>query len=333
MSLQTHDFKKLAIFLKHASHVGILSHRSPDGDTIGGNLALRYALEGMGKQVTSVCVDEVPEKYCFLPESDQIIHTLPLHEFDLIISTDIAAKQLIGFEPQHPELFSFFPFVNIDHHPDNQLFGNLNIIDDTAASATMILYRLFLELQIPVTRNIATALMLGLYSDTGGMMHANTSREAYKVAGQLLSAGADVRLIVQNLFRYFPVNRLRLWGEVFKRIQVNPHRVVSSVVTKQDFKSTQTSSEDLSGVVEYLNMIPESQFAMLLTEDEKSSLVKGSLRTLNDDVDVSAIAHKYGGGGHKKASGFRIAGKIEEEVTWKIVNGDNEAVIQNVSDM
>lgn len=327
------SFQKLQIFLRKSKKIGIISHCGPDGDTVGCNLALRHALESMGKEVTSICCDDIPEKYQFLDAANTFQKELNVSRFDLIITVDIAAKQLIGFEPEQAELFKFFPLINIDHHPDNQLFGNLNIVDETSASATMILFRLFRFLHVPITRDMATALMLGMYYDTGSFMHSNTSPAAYDMAGELLRAGADMRLIVQNLFRYFPANRLKLWGEVFKRTKMNPHQVVSSVITKHDFQVTQTCSEDLTGVVEYLNMVPESQFALLLTEDENQPQVKGSLRTLKDDVDVSAIAHKYGGGGHKKASGFRIQGKLEEEVTWKIVNGDNEDVIKNVNEM
>lgn len=328
-----HEFKKVQLFLKNAKRVCIISHRSPDGDTIGSNVALRLALMQRGLQVTSVCADTIPERYYFLPHITDFQKKLTLVGQDVIFTLDMAAKHLLGFSSQQEDLFTFFPLINIDHHPDNTLFANLNIVDEHCASTTMILLSLFKSLDIPITKDMATALLLGIYSDTGSFMHANTSQDAFRAASELLSLGANISLIVKRLFKNFPISRLRLWGEVFKRMHINQHHVVSSVITKSDFAGSDTNSEDLSGVVEYLNMVPGSRFAMLLTEDAKNDQVKASLRTLNDDVDVSTIAHKFGGGGHKKASGFRIPGKIEEEVTWKVVNSKNEEVIKNIADI
>jgi phosphoesterase RecJ-like protein len=327
------EFKKMQVFVRNATRICILSHKNPDGDTLGSNIALRFALEQQGKQVVSVCADEIPEKYFFLSGVDQFQRSVDLSSFDLIIMVDIAAKHLVGFDQQQQAIFSFFPLVNIDHHPDNPLFANLNLVDAQQSSTTMILYHLFTFLNIPITKDMATALLLGIYNDTGSFMHANTTLESYKIASSLLSLGANAKFIVQRLYKTFPINRLQLWGKVFNRIHINPQHVVSSVITKEDFQETNTSAEDLSGVVEYLNMVPDGQYAMLLTDDASHTQVKASLRTLNDDVDVSSIAHKFGGGGHKKASGFRIPGKIEEEITWKIVNDQNEDVIKNISDI
>lgn len=322
------EFKKIAVLLKKAQKIAIISHKNPDGDTVGANMGLRYSLESIGKEVTSICQDTIPDKFYFLPNVTTYIKTLDPGRYDLIFLVDIAAKSLIGFEPRQKELFSFFPLVNLDHHPDNQLFGNVNAVDATAASATTVIFKLLQFLQIPITRNAATALLLGLYTDTGSFMHGNTSKESYHIAGRLLSCGGNSQLISQRIFRNFPVNRLRLWGEVFSRIKVNEQNVVSSVVTKDDFRHTNSNAEDLNGVVEYLNMVPDIKYAMLLTEDEQQHQVKASLRTLNDNVDVSSIAHQFGGGGHKKASAFRISGKIEEEVTWKVVNEDDKDVMK-----
>jgi bifunctional oligoribonuclease and PAP phosphatase NrnA len=327
------NFEEIAANIETAHCIGIISHRSPDGDTIGCNLALRYALQSRGKKILSFCIDPVPEKFTFLKDAAYFQSVLTLQSVDMLISVDVAAKKMLGFEEQQPELLAFKPFINIDHHPDNDRFGTLPVVDGSAAAAALMVFDLIRFLNIPLTRDIATALMVGLSYDTGSFMHSNTSSRAYHVAGQLLLAGADMRSIVQNLFQHFPINRLRLWGEVLKRAKMNQQKVVSSVVTKHDFDTTATSSEDLNGVVEYLNMVPGSEFALLLTEDEEERYVKGSLRTLQDDVDVSQIAHKYGGGGHKKASGFRVPGRIEEEVIWKVVNDKNDEVIHNIGEL
>ncbi len=318
----------IATKIQTAKRIAILSHRNPDGDTIGSNVGLRLGLESIGKEVISVCHDTISEKFSLLPSVRLFRRNLASHDIDLVITVDIAAKSLIGSNEEQQQILDFPHIINIDHHPDNEQFGHLNLVDPHAAAAAILIYLLLDFMKIPIRRDIATALLVGLYWDTGSFMHGNTSQEAYAVAAKLVSCGGNINLISQYLFRNFPVNKLKLWGEVLNRVKVNEQQVVSSVVTSEDFDKTGTSSEDLNGLVEYLNMIPNSRYAMLLTEDEQGHQVKGSLRTLNDNVDVSSIAHQFGGGGHSKASGFRISGKLEEEVTWKVVGESNKDIIK-----
>lgn len=314
------DLDTLKALLHDARRVVVVSHANPDGDTLGSNMALSMALAARGKQVVSVCADQVPERYRVFSEDWPFIQSFPDTPSDLAIFVDTADAALT----QIPwgTLPTGAPIINIDHHKDNGRYGTLNLIDSSAPSTTFLLLLLFERLGWDVTPDMATALLLGLVTDTGGFFHSNTTSEGYDAAARLLSLGADSAAIGRRVFHDFDPRRLKLWGRVLERASMNADHVVSSVVFNSDFRETGTTAQDLEGVVEYLNMVPEGRYALLLTEDGKNASVKGSLRARADDVDVSEIAHRFGGGGHPKASGFRIKGKLMERKVWEVVSDE-----------
>ncbi len=148
-------------------------------------------------------------------------------------------------------------------------------------------------------------------------MHSNTNSEALRIGARLLAKGANLRGISKEIFNTTKISTMRLWGRVLKNIQRTPKGVTMSVVTQKDFEECGAAYDEMTGVVDYVNSVPGSAYSVILTE--KKGAVKGSLRTLNDDVDVSAIAAQYGGGGHIKAAGFTLPGRLEKEVRWKVV--------------
>ena len=149
-------------------------------------------------------------------------------------------------------------------------------------------------------------------------MHTNTNIETFKVAAQLMKTGIDASVISGAMFRTKPVAQLRLWGRILNNMKLNKQCVLSSVITEEDLKECQAGGEDTGGIVDLMVSISDAQFAMVLTDDSKG-FVKGSFRTRREDVDVNEVAKKFGGGGHKKAAGFRIPGKLEKETIWKII--------------
>ena len=148
-------------------------------------------------------------------------------------------------------------------------------------------------------------------------MHSNTNREVLEMAGDLISKGADHKKIVKALFNTTPVGQLKLWGRVMARAHVSKKHAVVSAITEKDFKECEAKPEDLSGVIDFLNAVPDSKLAILLAEDQEGN-IKGSMRTQSEKIDLSKLAGIFGGGGHKKASGFTIPGRIQPEITWKI---------------
>lgn len=313
------EFEKAASYLKNCSHVLIISHRQPDGDTIGSNLALRKALSlYFGITVSSVCADPLPFSLNFLPESENIHKKFNSDDIDLVISVDCSSFDQMKYTETKPEFFKKkIPLINIDHHASNTNFGELNIVDPKAASTTIIIYKFLKFLEIPILPAMATCLLSGIYCDTGSFMHTNTNSEIYNIASELMNAGASANLIVKNMFKTKTVEQLRLWGRVLSNIKVNKQGTIVSKITSDEFEETNASPKDLSGVINYLNSVPNCKMSVLLSEDMKGN-VQGSMRSGNEDIDVSALSCKLGGGGHKKAAGFTIPGKIVADEVWRI---------------
>lgn len=343
--------------LMNAEKICIISHRSPDGDAVGSNLALRYVLQRLGKTVVSACVDPVPENSLWLKDADKFVTDFRVENFDVIVSVDCGAKKLVAFHETKPEIFAAesdgkalpgggsgeadgkvgaaresgeggvargegalkrLPFINFDHHESNNGYGTVNVVDPSAAATAFIIFFFLRFAGWDLGKDIATALMHGLYFDTGSFMHSNVDEYVLKVASELMAHGANIRRIAKELFHTTPVNKLRLWGRILERTYVNEDGVTVSAVGKHDYSVSGTSARDTGGVIDYLNAVPGSKYCVLLSEDEKG-IVKGSLRTQRDDVNLSDVASEFGGGGHPKASGFGVPGRLEPQISWKIV--------------
>ncbi|MBD3360895.1 hypothetical protein GF366_03785 [Candidatus Peregrinibacteria bacterium] len=317
------EFQKAKKTLFEAQKICIISHRNPDGDAVGSNLALRLEFEDLGKEVVSACVDPIPQNNLYLKKADTFVNDFNYDDFDVFVSVDCGATHLVGFHENKPELLSGDkPFINIDHHGSNDNFGTINIVDPNACAASFILYKCFKYCGMSINIDVATCLLHGLYFDTGGLMHSNTSGEVVKVSGDLVSKGANARKIAKELFHTTPVNKLRLWGKILERAYVNEEGVTVSAVNKCDYESCGASSKDTGGAIDFLNAVPGSRYCVLLSEDEKGK-VKGSLRTRRDDVNLSEVASRWGGGGHPKASGFGVEGHLRPTMSWKIVNEED----------
>lgn len=314
------EFRKARAALEDAQNVCIISHRNPDGDAVGANLALRLALEGLGKNVSSTCTDPVPPNSLWLKKADTFIQDFNYEDFDVLVSVDCGAIKLIGFDKSKPEILSGQkPFINFDHHFSNELFGTINPVEPNACSACYIIYGFLNFCGWWISRDIATCLLHGIYFDTGGMMHSNTTAPVFEVAGELMSKGGELRRISKELFHTTPVNKLRLLGRILERAHKNEDNVVISAVGQDDYKACETDSGDTGGAIDFLNAVPGAKYCVLLNEDAEKGIVKGSLRTQRDDVNLSEIAARWGGGGHPKASGFGLPGHLQPVINWKVV--------------
>lgn len=319
MKLDAQEVQNIGRAIQKAQTVLIISHKSPDGDTLGSALGLYHSLKEMGKTPTVACVDPPSPEFSFMPAIETVQLGVEHINYDLVFTVDAGATHLTGVDEKFPELFNKSrEVVNIDHHPTNDFYGKYNLVVTKAAAATMIVYQLLADLEMPITRNSATCLLTGLYTDTGSFMHSNTNQDALTIGARLLAKGADLRSISKEIFNTMKLSTMKLWGRVLKGTYQTSEGVTMSVVTKKDFEETGADYSEMSGVVDYVNSVPHSKYSVILTE--RDEVVKGSLRTLHDDVNVSEIASQYGGGGHVKAAGFAVKGRLEKEVRWKVVN-------------
>lgn len=313
------EFRRTEALIKKSENILVIAHRRPDGDTLGACIAFRKMLLEYGKNVTMACIDDIPDRYKYLPDIKYFVKDFNFRDYDLLIVCDAGASYMTGYHDIYPDIFKGeVPVINIDHHASNDNFGTVNIVDSNSASTTMILYNFLKFVNFKISPQTATALITGLYNDTGSFMHQNTTSDVLKIAGDLMNCGGRVVDVSKSLFKTTPITTLKLWGRVLSNLRINKEGVAMSVITKKDFKDCNAEYDELSGAVDFINCVPDSKFTVLLHEDDKGN-VKGSFRTRNDDVDLDEIASKFGGGGHRKAAGFTLPGKLEKEIKWKIV--------------
>lgn len=306
--------------LADAKRIICICHRNPDGDAIGSLLGVGLLLEQAFPNIPVQfhCKDPVPESFLFLPSVHRVQGLPVLQEGDRVVFVDSAEPKLTEMHESHPQLFDkSIPGVNIDHHPTNSLFATINIVKPDACSACEIILQLAHALDWPVSPDVATCLLTGMYTDTGGLRHSNTTAAVYRSVAQLLRYGARRQEIITAVFRTAKLSTLKLWGRVLERVSITNEGGAVSAVTEGDFRATGAHHSELTNAVDYVNAIPGMKFSLILSE--RDGKVKGSLRTLRDDVDVSAMANKLNGGGHRKAAGFALPGKLQPEIRWKVV--------------
>ncbi len=305
--------------LSGARRLCLVTHRNPDGDAIGATTGLAQLLEAQyeDKRVALFCVDPAPPTFHFLPFAQRFQPDLVPGEGDVFLFLDSAEPKLTEYDERLPQIFGKeYPSLCFDHHPSSTKFATVNFIVPDVSSTCEIIVAFADAAGWPITPDIATSLLTGVYTDTGGLLHSSTTPRVYRTFARLLRAGARQQAIVQHVFRTAKVSTLRLWGRVLEKISITEEGGAISALTEGDFQATGADYSELTGAIDYVNAVPGMRFSMLLTE--RAGKVKGSLRTLRDDVDVSKMAAKFQGGGHRKAAGFAVPGKLVPEVRWKV---------------
>jgi bifunctional oligoribonuclease and PAP phosphatase NrnA len=235
-------------------------------------------------------------------------------EYDLIFVLDSGDLEHLGrIYEENTEMFYSKPIVNIDHHVTNTGFGQLNLVDITAASTTSIVYEIIKELEEDyksfIGEDIATLLLTGLVVDTGSFQHTNTSPKALELAADLIELGARQQEIIQNVYKTKQLSTLKLWGRVLSKIKEDPiYRVVYSTITKEDLVETGSTPEEAEGLIDELMTNAPGAEVVILLKDSLEGVMSASIRSTSVSVDTLPIAEHFGGGGHKMASGFKQTG-------------------------
>lgn len=231
--------------------------------------------------------------------------------YDLIVIVDTADLALLGsLYTDHVDLFSSVPVLNIDHHVSNTRFGQLQLLDTTAASVTEVIYHWFMHVpsfREKVTADLATLLLTGLITDTRSFQNPNTTPRSLEVAAELLDLGARQQEIVQNIYKTKPLTTLKIWGRALNRIQVDDQaKIVWSAVSREDLTEMGAQSKEVSGILdELISTIPDADIHAIFVETEEGE-VKASVRS-SPAIDANRLAGQlFGGGGHPRAAGFKL---------------------------
>jgi phosphoesterase RecJ-like protein len=286
----------------------MLGHVHPDGDVLGTLLGLGLAMEAAGWSVTLAGPHAVPESLTFLPGSERWqVWKQASRTYDVIVLTDCPNDERtegLLAAARTPDS----AVLNVDHHPDNRLYGTVNWIDPTAAATGEMVYDLIRALDLPVTPAIAINLFTAIHTDTGSFRYSNTTARTFRIAGELTALGAEPALVSDWLYQRRPADALGMLGDVLRRVRVSADGNVAWLAVPHGLASDAfMSAEDL---VTYPRSIGGVKVAVLLRE-EGSGTVKVSLRG-KDEVPVNRIAHRFGGGGHENAAGCTVRGTLDE---------------------
>ena len=293
------------IRIEQAQRVMICSHTRPDGDAIGSLLALGQALQDAGKHVQMVLEDGVPSALRFMPGSEQVINQ-PEGAFDLVIVVDSSKVDRVGAVLDEVEKVD----LNIDHHPDNTHFAQINIVDSTAVSATQILTRLLPQLGLKISSTVAANLLTGMITDTIGFKTDNMHPEVLRMAAELYELGADLPGLYHSAVAAKTFEAARYMGEGLSQLK-RQNGLVWTVLTLENRKNAKYPGRDDADLVNIISAIESADVALIFVEQHPNQ-IKVSWRTRSLEIDVSKVAHQYGGGGHRAAAGAMIEGNLQD---------------------
>lgn len=292
--------------IKESSNIAILSHVAPDGDSIGSSLALFNALIKQGKNVKFILDDDVPSIYSFLKGSDEVEKPVEDYTFDLVIALDSGDIGRLGKSTKY---LNGGKIINIDHHVSNSAFGSYNIIDSNAAATAEIVYDIIKMLNVDIDKDISECLYTAIVTDTGQFQYSNTTSITHHMAGDLINCGVKPSKIYRLIYQNNTKEKMKLIGEAINNLEFYLDDKISCItITKDQFKRIGAKSEDCEGIINFARDIGSVEVAVFLREDDDGK-IKASFRSKNY-IDVNRIAEKFGGGGHKRASGATILGKI-----------------------
>jgi phosphoesterase RecJ-like protein len=306
--------------IKKAKNILLHCHPSPDPDSVGSSLAMRLALEGMGKKVTLIKGDsEIPKAFDF-PGVNTITQKsygeIDPKEFDLFIALDSSTEGMISFKDK-PIFSETMKVVVIDHHKSNLNYGSINLVDSNYPATAMILHDLFKEIGIFINHDIALNLFMGIYGDTGGFRFPNTTPRVIRVASELAEIAPDFSKTIFTMENSNSKSKL-----IFEGIALSSMKeflggiLVISTITNEELIKHNIDQGAYSGsqVANIMKSVVGYDLAVSLVEEEKG-VVRAGFRTRdNQRFDVSKIAVALGGGGHAGASGARLNMTIQEAI-------------------
>src|SRR5215203_587176 len=309
------DLERVVDALRTHDRFVVTTHENPDGDALGSLLAMTLVLRALGKDVFMYLAGPAP-----LPQE---YHFMPLEALSRELPRDLAGRVLVAVDCANesrlgPDLRILHetPYtIDIDHHHDNTRFGDANLIVHDASSTGEVLRDVLRELDVEVSPEIAEALYIALVTDTGRFQYANTTPKALRLAAELVESGADVHRVFQGVYESVQFAKLKLLARALDRAQIyDGGRIVVTFLRRNDFAEVGAEEPYSEGIIDFLRAVEGAELAALIREPprDEGPTRRVSLRASVEDVDVSAIARSFGGGGHKQAAGFSTGATVDE---------------------
>jgi phosphoesterase RecJ-like protein len=300
------DPNQIADAIRARQRFVLSSHARPDGDSIGSQLAMAYALRALGKEAVVVNADQAPPPLLSFPGVGDIrIASRVDGDFDCAVIMecgDLARTGVSGLDRQF--------VINIDHHPGNTGYGNINWFDATAAACGEMVFDVVKALGVPLSPEIATHIYLAILTDTGSFHYSSISPRTFEICRECLEAGVDPVLIARNVYDSNNMGRLKLFGAVLSAMQIDGTGRIAIVYLDHEMaRAAGGTYEDTEGLINLPLTVKEIHAVVFFKQDENDRY-RVSMRS-KGDIDIGAVAKSFGGGGHKNAAGCTVTGAID----------------------
>lgn len=303
--------KKIAKRLKKAEHIAIFTHLNPDGDALGSSFAVKYTLEAIGKRATIYLEKEMPEKFNFLGTDYVVADESSVTDADCAIVLDCGEYSRLGTVA---ELCRSIPsLLCIDHHKTGETFGELYYNDSEAAATAQIVYKLLVLLSKSIPQKAFEAVYTGMSTDTGHFKFSNVTPETFEIAAKVLKSGINHRKITTIIYDTVKREKMMFLGAATERVQFFADGKVAVLDCPGEFLAQFGLTYDDVDELPNIPLNLEGVLASVLVKDKDETSKRVSLRT-KDVIDVSEVAQKFSGGGHKSAAACVLSGNIEENL-------------------
>lgn len=334
------SLEKVAAEIKQRDNFLIIGHEDPDGDCIGSMVGLKILLDKMGKKTRLIFHDftfsrfdfmfeplfsgkrktadifSVKDDFCLFSEINyEVMNFKQINDDQTwnIIALDSGSRERLG--EKGSQLSQKLEVINLDHHPDNPGYGDINYVQPEAAAVGEIIFDLAKWLKIEIDMRAGTALAVALISDTGSLRYKNTSARVLRILAELVDYGVNIYQINKNLYGSYKLSTLQLQGRALSELNTTEKGDIAWLVVDKDiFQNTKTEPNDASGLVNYARDIKGVKVGIAFIEDYQSGEVKISFRSNTDQIPVNEIASHFDGGGHARAAGCSVEGELSKIV-------------------
>lgn len=305
------EFVTLARLVQQSKRILLVADGKPDGDSLGSSSGMLNWLLREGKDASAFCAAAIPNAFSYLDNIHRYTNDPAIFKqaFDLIMTFDAGDLRHCGIDQILPSAPAGYTLVDIDHHATNARYGDVNLVFTDACSTAEVVYRFLVANQIFIDDKIATSLLTGIFTDTSTFANAATTVEGIEAASALCAAGARKTEILNKLFKNRSLDGLKLWGLALSRLKEQKElNLVSTYFLQADIPPGQ--EEAVEGITNFLNATCGQTDTILVLRELPDGHIKGSFRSAKRDI--SRLAKALGGGGHKKAAGFTVRGKLQE---------------------
>lgn len=309
---ESSTFQEIGVWLDQYESFVLLSHVRPDGDAIGSQIALGFALEAAGKKVRLINEDGLPDNLAFMAGSNRI-ETPPAEpvDVDVVIALDTATKPRLGTNVLaavgHCERW-----INIDHHKSNPSYGDLNHIDDSSPATGQILYNLIKVLGLPMPDETRDAIYVAVSTDTGSFQYPGTTAATYDMAADLTRKGLDVGKINSLIYDNHPMRRVELMRSLLNTLDVQADgRLAHWELTWDTVTRLELKPEDSEGLIDIVRAI-QGVIVAVFFEELHDGKIRVSMRSKDRRIDACKVCMEFGGGGHALAAGIRMPGPLSD---------------------